>query len=516
MDAVGANQLSKRSLGSDAAERDIRFEDHFVSTKAFARLASDDCAIVVGAKGSGKTALKLALEGAYCAQFASVYAAKLDDLKFSPLLGEIKKLHMASDHGVISIARAMWRNVIAIYFLEGLVSTNLLINRQRTEIKKYLHGAGYLGTGAGQKMNTHLARVWRLINDWSRDEREGEAPTPQNLSPQQHAMISAFPSDGKLAALLAKTLETVSKIERPFLLCFDGLDTVVEHTLESRDVIFAGLIDAACKTVTDPSMRGKIALKILLPKELSYGARVHLRDLDKIDEFTEAIHWGRDNLKEFIRRRLEDHLRSKDRPFDEVWREYFPDRIRNNAHGIEEDSFYYILRHTMYRPRQLLLQVQWLINKWDLNENAPFRVDPTFIVKNVKDNNKKLSEYVVAEVRLDFPNLETFLRSFREVSCVQPWSEVKIRIEKFLGLTGMALEAGFTDLYNYGFFGVVLPETNDHRRRIARTEFAFMTSTVERNVAVKLTDQSMIALAPMLAEYCGCKTSLIGPVVPVE
>ncbi|MDC6170225.1 ATP-binding protein [Paucibacter sp. XJ19-41] len=507
---------SKRPLGSDAAERDTRFDEHFVRTPKFARLSHVECAIVIGAKGSGKTALMKALASVYRANFRAVHSVKLNELKFGPLFTSIKRLHDASDHGVVAIARSMWQNVIAIYLLEGALESGLLPKRLRTDIRKYLLSVGHLNTQATEKLNSHLERVWQLIVNWSGND---QVPTKlaHGLNAKQHSLISAFPGDERLEKLLAQVLQQHSaEADKPFLLCFDGLDSVVEHSLESRDILFAGLIDAAYKCVTDPIFQQQLSLKILLPKELAHNARRHLRDLDKIEQYMEPIHWDRENLAEFIRKRLEDHLKAKDRSFEEVWREFFPDKIRNEAHGIDEDSFYYILRHTLYRPRQLLLHVQWLLDKWDIKPNASFRIDPTFVMKTVSDRNNKLSEYVVNELRLDFPNLDHFLRSFKGVSCTQRWSEVKSRMEMHLGVQGEELDASFTDLYNYGLFGILKEASQRESRNIGRFEFGFMTPEVDSNVASQLNDQSMIALAPMLKEYSGCRTSICGVVVPVE
>jgi energy-coupling factor transporter ATP-binding protein EcfA2 len=508
---------SKRGLGSGSAEHDNKFDEHFVSTPEFARLAIDECAIVIGAKGSGKTALMRALAGIYRTQFVAVHAVKLDELKFGPLFASIKKLDAASNHGVVGIARAMWQNVVAIFVLEGMLNTKLLQQRQRTEIRKYLLGTGHLGTATTEKLSNHLERIWSLIVRWSREAEENSGPSLHGMSPRQHAMISAFPSDANLGRLLALAMEPVKREHKPFLLCFDGLDSVVEHSLESRDIIFAGLIDAAYKCVTNPLLKDALSLKILLPKELAHGARRHLRDLDKEEQFVESIHWGTKNLGEFLKRRLEEHVRLKNRPFDEVWREYFPERIRNDSHNVDEDTFEYVLRHTLYRPRQLLLHVQWLLNKWDARDpNAPFRVDPTFVPKTIGEGNIKLTEYVVNELRLDFPNLETFLRSFRGVVCVLPWPEVQDRMERFLCLSGAALDEGFTDLYNYGVFGVKTEPDEGGVRKFVKFRFGFMTPEVESNVVRKLTKYSLIALSPMLVEYCGCKASPVGVVVPAE
>jgi len=78
------------------------------------------------------------------------------------------------------------------------------------------------------------------------------------------------------------------------------------------------------------------------------------------------------------------------------------------------------------------------------------------------------------------------------------------------------LDEGFTDLYNYGVFGVRTDPGEGEVRKFVPFRFGFMTPEVESNVVRKLTKQSLVALSPMLVEYCGCKVSPVGVVVPTD
>jgi hypothetical protein len=506
----------RRYLGSISAEHDNRFAQHFVESPEFAMLLQDGCMIVTGAKGSGKTAVMRALGDIYAARYAQVHAVKLDGLRFGPLFAALQKLHEASNQGLVAIARSAWQNVIAIYVLEGLLDSRHLETRQRTDVRKYLRETGHLGTPATDKFAGHLERIWRLIAKWSREHERSETAPLLGLTPRQQGIVSAFPSDEKLDGLLKSSLDGMRKSGKRFLLCFDGLDSVVEYSIDSRDYIFAGLIDAVYKSATHPLLIDCLSLKVLIPKELAHGARRRLRDLDKQEQYFQAIHWNESNLAEFLRRRMEEHTRVKNRPFAEVWREYFPDRVRNDAHGVDEDTYHYLLRHTLYRPRQLLLHAQSILNAWDARTPAaPFKVDPTFIPRVVGETNYRLAEYFVNELVLDFPNLEAFLKSFRGLPSVMPWSEIPDRLQRYLRVEPHNVEEAFMDLYNYGLFGLLgSTVTGDGRRGQNSFRFAFMTPNVERHVVGTLTDRSLVALAPMFVEYCGCKVSPVGVVQP--
>jgi hypothetical protein len=509
---------SVRPLGSISAENDSKFALHFVDTPAFASLLDDDCMIITGAKGSGKTAIMRALSDleAYRHRYCHVQSIKLDGLRFGPLFEAMKKLNNTSNQGLVAIARSAWQNVVAIYILEGLLDTPMLPSSVKVDVRKYLHSTGHLGTPAADKFTSHLERVWQLIVKWSRDNEKSAVVPMMGLTTRQQSVIAAFPGDDKLDRLLASAMRCVQESKRRFLLCFDGLDSVIEHSIESRDYIFAGLIDAVFKCKSHPLLADTLTLKVLLPKELAHGAKRLLRDLDKIEQFSANIHWTSDALADFLKRRLEDHLKNKNRSFDEVWREFFPDKIRNDVHGVEEETWSYFLRHSLYRPRQVLLHVQAVLDAWDnRSPNQPFRVDPTFIPNIVADTNVRLSQHVVNELQLDFPHLELLLRSFRGLPSVMPASEITSRFERYLGISPERIDETLIDLYNYGLFGVsVAAQSQEARRPSMSFIFGFMSREIDRHVLGFVADRSLIALAPMFTEYCGCRSSTVGVVSP--
>jgi hypothetical protein len=98
-----------------------------------------------------------------------------------------------------------------------------------------------------------------------------------------------------------------------------------------------------------------------------------------------------------------------------------------------------------------------------------------------------------------------------------PWSEIPARIQRYLDVKPEKVEDIFLDLYNYGLFGLpasISSTEGKGKENIFR--FGFMTPNVERHVARALTDSTLIALAPMFAEYCYCRESPVGVVQPTS
>ena len=81
-------------------------------------------------------------------------------------------------------------------------------------------------------------------------------------------MFSARPIAG------CETKPTAHSGARTLLLqCFLLIAREHEDRVESRDLIFAGLIDAIYKCATDARLKGALVVKALIPKELAHGAR---------------------------------------------------------------------------------------------------------------------------------------------------------------------------------------------------------------------------------------------------
>lgn len=70
-----------------------------------------------------------------------------------------------------------------------------------------------------------------------------------------------------------------------------------------------------------------------------------------------SIEWNKENLKDFINRRIEWEFRRVKRRNTKrnAWNEFFPKRIarRQSGQNFFEDTFLFIRRHTHWRPREL-------------------------------------------------------------------------------------------------------------------------------------------------------------------
>jgi hypothetical protein len=193
-----------------------------------------------------------------------------------------------------------------------------------------------------------------------------------------------------------------------------------------------------------------------------------------------------------------------------------PDRVTNASHRTEEPSFNYILRHTLYRPRQLLTHLQVILDKWDETRDS-FRVDPSFIPPVVAGTNYLLAKAVVGQLETKRPGLGRFLQSWKGTPITVSASDFQDRLSRILGYdTPEEVNSACDDLYNFGVFGIASGEAAIKGAQQTHFRFGFVEDSFERNANTSIEEGDLLALSPMFREYCGCTPSEYGIVVPAE
>jgi hypothetical protein len=215
-------------------------------------------------------------------------------------------------------------------------------------------------------------------------------------------------------------------------------------------------------------------------------------------------------------KRLLPYSRKTSNNFSDIWHECMPSKVRNDSHSTDEASFSYILRHTLYRPRQLLSHVQTILSKWDEHSDS-FRVDPSFIPPVVASTNYALAESVVAQLEIKHPGLGSFLQSWSGTPITVSLADFQDRIKRVLGyLSPEDVNNAFDDLFNFGIFGYASNEQPVKGAQQTHFKFGFVGDLFQRNVNTSWEENKLLALSPMFREYCRCTPSEYGIVVPVD
>jgi hypothetical protein len=529
----------KRDLGAIDAAVEKHLADFFVESPELSPIFTNSCSIVSGTKGSGKTAIRRAyeVEEIYRKQFFAVRSIDLDMLSFSALFAAILRINTTANAGEVAIARNIWRHVLTIYALEAYSDRCLFLKDERQispedlrlaeEIHKYLFSLKLRGKKPTTQLLSFIEMLWVNISKLGRESSGSDGPLLLGLLPEQIDLLQHYPAFPEMHAFCEKVASRLKKIGTPLLICLDGLDSIIDYSKQSRNCIFAGLIDAVYKHTVPMTGQSEIAdyilVKALLPLELSRSAYDLILDLDKVMQTHEEITWGVDSLKELVRKRLVRYTRSKSDHFTDVWHEVMPEKIRNQEHKVDEFSFDYILRHTLFRPRQLIVHIQEILDAWDSNYSST-RVDTSFIPPIVANTNVELVKFIISELRVVYPELEGFLKSWYGAPNLISYSDFRSRIERHFcnkkekdSAQCRDLEHILSDFYSYGLFGISLEQIPTTLRettldsaqgkgghRPLPFQFCF-PHTSQGSSFLSQASYGNVAFSPMFHEYCRMK-----------
>jgi hypothetical protein len=504
----------RRFLGELDAAKDQQFENHFVESLDVSRLNSSRSDIVYGAKGVGKTALRRALTELNQSLFYSTKTIDLNSISFSQVHDALSILKDTSKTEVPTLARNTWRNVLAMYCLETVADALPGLHQLRIRISKFLNEEDFSDGDSNNRLLSYIERIFLIIGRLGLEEESHFAPL--GLTKKQRNVINAFPSHPEARLLLEECSVIVRESGKVCLVCLDGFDSIVDHTEESRKAIFAGLIDAIHKCSSDPLFMNAFSFKAFLPQELTDEAHAIVWDSDKFTQSTHHLSWAEEDFQRFVRKRLLTYSRTKSNKFWDVWHEFMPDKVRNEAHRIEESSFSYILRHTLFRPRHVLDHLQNILDRWD-EISVSFRVDPTFIPPIVAKKNYELAKIVINQLELTHPGLGEFMQSWGGSSNVIFVNDFLVRLQRFM-VCQSSQEASklFDTLFNFGLFGIARKSKLARGSQLARFKFGFVGDVFEPNIHAAVDGADLVALSPMLREYCGCTPSEWGAIIPVS
>ena len=502
----------RRFLGNLDAANDQDFENHFFESADLERILNTESDVIYGSKGVGKTALRRALAELKSHHFFATKTIDLDHISFSAVHIALSKLKDTTQTEIATLARNTWRNVLAMYCLEAVSETLPDTHRLKKRIESLFEQEGFEGRDSNNNLMGQIERFLIMIAQAGLEE---DAPTPLGLSKKQRNVVNTFPSNPEVHSALRECSVLIEQSGKYVLLCLDGFDSIVDHTSESRRAIFAGLIDAIHKSSRDPLLAKGFCFKAFLPQELTEEAQSAVWDSDKHILNTHYLRWKESDFQIFLKKRLLTYSKSRSNNFLDVWHEFMPDKVRNDSHGTEEPSFSYVLRHTLYRPRQLLTHLQMILDKWD-EDSSSFRVDPSFIPAVVAATNYDLAKSVAGQLEIRHTGLTSFLQSWNGMPITVTVGDFQDRLLKILRyLEAPEVNTVFDDLFNFGIFGIASRQATKGSPQTP-FRFGFVGDRLARNINTAVDQNTLLAFSPMFREFCGCTPSEFGIVVPVE
>lgn len=486
----------------DAAEEDPDFEKKFVRPSQVEQALDRSNWIVTGTKGSGKTAIMqhFTILDNQDGPEKTIAAINFDNSNFEALYQHIKSLIAVTKVDPLICLSSFWQFFILSEGVRALIRDNPDEEDLRKIAKPFI--SDEKKNGPFEQLLGQLSKIWGTIDEIT-SPTEVERIIPADL-------ISRL-AEGALTPEVVEHrnhfIKWLRDNNRNLRVVLDGFDRVrmQGHSKESLSIVFGALMDAVYQLRLHLGKNSPLSIKALLPHDRLQ--RVDHRDRVKIDGISCLLSWNYDSLQEFLlaRLKLDSRLRYV-QSFDQAWREFMPASITNGTYQVSENSYEYILRHTMYVPRHFQVIL------WNLCVATSGRtIAPADVPKCVRECETKLFEYWIDEYHGDCVDLRSFCKAFMGKQNVLRFSEFRRIVEKATSHLDSAWkpEDAVDWLYSASFFGVVHKFTEEDlaRGRVrgycppARDGFRYQVLYFHKDkigsVSRAIDDDDMVAVHPI-------------------
>lgn len=439
--------LTNLKFGRDDAESEQEFlQQVFFPTALFKRVKKNDKWLVLGRKGSGKTALCLTLFREL--QNEHAYVSLIEPANFSVATQSIL------NKGSINFSEASklsWKYVflteLGKYVLEAVIQKEGKNQRQWTEEARKVRE--FLVKG-DNRFASWLDKALKKTSEFTKFALE---IATIKAEAERTPMIQE-------ASALRDTLDETSQyIEQcmkryfgqPIYILIDKVDEIWNQSPESSDLII-GLLKAA------KECREKIphaCLVVFLRSDIFETLKFD--DLDKFRSIGEKVVWDGESLLKLISLRINASIGEK-LDANHAWQKAFPKTIGG------ENSFSYLLNYTLLRPRDLIQ----LCNRCkDIAENHNFdKIDQEAVIKALPEYSRWKLDDLAIEYRVQYPFLEkvfwnVFYRAPHRFDFANFKKRITPRLAKWSSESGgeyfKPLEKLLEVLYRIGFVGAIKP-----------------------------------------------------------
>ena len=403
-------------IGLPDAEKDSRAwpsweSSIFLSLPSFQSISRGNANLVIGRKGSGKTAAMTAAEKISSGPLSTDKSRTVIPADAQTLVdAAINEFHLRNKVG--SGAVAVWHKAFASEILKafaGDLSGHALVDDAEVKVRNWALSQGFVAEDFGERLVAGAKMLFPEIRSRTRDQAK-----PPTLS-EEH-----------IETLLRKSRYTL------FVDNFDNpsnagqLNSRLGTELAQSAIEAADILSAVYEAPN---------VSLLIREDLWLRCRIGWHYLDKVS-IPQWLLWKPDQLKEFVKRRLavatsmalDEDMDSRTRePFDSLWEIFFPPSVKLQ-NGAVSQGFTYVLRRTMYTPRDLQTFLQLAIHGTDqlpLSEVNILNAEDQF-------SNDRL-QYLINEFGDLCSGLAQCLHSFAGHTLDWKTSELRVHLKGMMG-----------------------------------------------------------------------------------
>ena len=501
MATFGGFDFRSLNLGEFVTQRDADFDRHWVANASFDEAGRPGVSLVVGAKGIGKSALSRHLIEKEQTHSTAQVLIDLSHFGYARVADQIRAIADTTRDDAVELLSRYWRRLFLLYCLRESLP-HMAAGAARASVTRVLnvHGTG----NAERTLQSILGEVISAIDGFFMKRRESApgAIVIDRLSPAELDELQSGAETATLGNACAHAAGALAEAHRLVSLVVDGIDRIAEGTSPSAfDLVVSAMVHAADEMWMDPMFRDCLRIKVLMPRELF--PQLHTRDLDHRLGSQRTLVWQPAELRALVDARVRLAAERAGFAIDGIAQAF------HDADGVFLD----ILRHSMYRPRQLML----LFDEVRRRSPEP-RPPPASIATSLQIATAALTEALIHESRLQMPRLEGYIRGLRDLEAVCTLGQLNQALGSALSAEAdsQAVRTAIDTLYAAGVVGrleALIPGESDlsgctrkkgNRREPIRCEFIFKPWA--RTFWLRSQpDDAQVVIHPMVWSFAGIR-----------
>src|SRR5579884_1323601 len=440
--------IQKLYFGKDDAEADFTasglLRESFLKTDVYERIKSRVKTLVIGRKGSGKSALCLMLNRQLCNEVNSCIVTP-DAISAD----EIRRFEMVGVNELQS-KKLVWQYVFLIQICKFLLSvarrTWASESDWPSEVKKVRQ---FLIDNHEVDDLNFQEKFWKVINRISATLKLGAFGSSFELG-MKDAPNAGLQLSTQLDFLESWLTSQLGQLEQHRLyILVDKVDEIWSDDPSSIDMAVGLLMAAKDINVRFENVSCIVFLRSDIYEQLQFF------DKDKLHGDEEAILWTKETLPELILARAQISTGNLTMTANELWSKYFPAWVQ------QMPTVEFILFHTLMRPRDII-QLCNLCTDLARRENS-LSVQEKHILQSLDLYSSWKLNDLIGEYRVNYPFLNDLLLLFTNMSFVIPrkrFEEMYSRVQDVLKgrypdyISVLEMDAILNILYGVGFLGV--------------------------------------------------------------
>lgn len=421
--------LAKIDLGKDEAEQDQRLKEYFLKTPYYENALAGKKTIIIGRKGSGKSAIFILMQDELEKSGSLVIPITPDQYSWSALKdykekGILPEQAHTNAWKLTLLASVVWK-------LNEIDHIN-----KKSKLKDYYKYMQDAYSPSQDNWFLHIVdKIKKIMSgiktqwvSFNFDATSTIATPLKIIDELKLLLIREWPNNYKVRILL------------------DRLDDSWDASKESQYLII-GLLKAANEI--NATFADKIIVSIFLRSDIYDN--LFFDDQDKLRQYEETIYWNKDDLKAVVCERVRVSLKLENFEIEEIWRNLFSKKPYRSKASPEK----YILDRTFKRPRDVISFVRFSIEMALRNGHAVIEPTDTRLAEEEKYSQSKYKDLII-EYQKQYQHIKDLLDSFSGSLHKLSQNELKKRINNFIqtrNLTDQPVQL-IRQLFTWGVIGI--------------------------------------------------------------